>query len=102
MYEKALIPVVDQPSFVEVHAAIARSFTPGNVQDFLRSLQRAGIRIRDFEGVITHNLLGPAATAAAAKLDNADLGQIREFYLASVERVAPEMRAKFLKLYAYY
>jgi len=36
------------------------------------------------------------------KLGNADQGQIREFYLASLERVTPELRQKFFKLYAYY
>jgi hypothetical protein len=36
------------------------------------------------------------------KLGNADQGQIREFYLASVEKVDPALRAKYLKLYAYY
>ena len=35
-------------------------------------------------------------------LGNADQGQIREFYLASLERVAPDTREKFFKLYAYY
>ena len=36
------------------------------------------------------------------QLGNADQGQIREFYLASLERVPPELRQKFFKLYAYY
>jgi hypothetical protein len=35
-------------------------------------------------------------------LGNADQGQIREFYLASLEKVAPEVRQRFFKLYAYY
>ena len=36
------------------------------------------------------------------RLGIGDQGLIREFYLASREQVAPELRAKFFKLYAYY
>ena len=44
-----------------------------------------------------------AATAANESIAvNGDQGQIREFYLASLERVAPELRTEFFKLYAYY
>jgi hypothetical protein len=47
-------------------------------------------------------LLGQATIAEYGRLGNSDQGQIREFYLASLERVAPELRQKFFKLYAYY
>jgi hypothetical protein len=102
MYEKILIPVEDQKLFGDVHAVIAHSFSSSAVAGFLKSVQRAGLRIRDFEGILRQGLLGAAVAASYNQLGNADQGQIREFYLASVERVAPEMRAKFLKLYAYY
>jgi hypothetical protein len=102
MYEKALIPVVDQVPYGEVHAAIASRFAAGNVQNFLRSTERAKLRIRDFEAVANAGLLGDTTAAAYKKLGNADQGQIREFYLASVEKVEPALRAKYLKLYAYY
>ena len=43
-----------------------------------------------------------AATAAEyGSLTNGDQGQIREFYLASLEQVSPELRSRFFKLYAY-
>jgi hypothetical protein len=47
-------------------------------------------------------MLGAAAAAQYNRLGNGDQGQIREFYLASLEEVAPELRTKFFKLYAYY
>jgi hypothetical protein len=102
MYEKALIAVENQLTYGEVHAAIASRFTPPNVANFLQSVQRAGLRIRSFEDVVHAGLLGDAIPAAWRKLGNADQGQIREYYLASVEKVEPALRAKYLKLYAYY
>jgi len=102
MYEKALIPIENQQTYGEVHAAIASHFVPSNAQNFLKSIERAGLRIRDFEAVAAAGLLGTAIAASYKKLGNADQGQIREFYLASVEKVEPTLRAKYLKLYAYY
>ena len=57
---------------------------------------------RDFEDVLRKGNLGASAAAEYSRLGNADQGQIRELYLASLERVAPELREKFFKLYAYY
>ena len=47
-------------------------------------------------------ILGALTAAEYNRLGNGDQGQIREFYLASLEKVAPELRTKFFKLYAYY
>jgi hypothetical protein len=102
MYEKALIPVEDQQAYGEVHAAVASRLASGNVQNLLKSIESAKLRIRDFEAIAAAGLLGTAIAASYKKLGNADQGQIREFYLAAVEKVEPALRAKFLKLYAYY
>jgi len=51
---------------------------------------------------MSRQLLGAETEVAYNKLGNADQGQIREFYLASLELVTPELRKKFLKLYSYY
>ncbi len=72
------------------------------VPDFLRSLDRSSLRIRDFEIVLGKGLLGTSSAGDYSRLCNADQGQIREFYLASLEHVAPELRNRFFKLYAYY
>jgi hypothetical protein len=52
--------------------------------------------------VLAKGLLGQEAIAAYGRLGNLDRGQIREQYLELVEKVAPELRAKHLKVYAYY
>ncbi len=102
MYQQAAIPVADPETFGSVRQAIASSFSAAQVPEFLRSLDRATLRIRDFETVLSRGMLGPATASAYAKLSNGDQGQIRELYLASLEQVAPELRNRFFKLYAYY
>jgi hypothetical protein len=51
---------------------------------------------------LASGLLGAEASAAYAALGDSDRGHVREQYLSMVEQVAPELRAKFLKVYAYY
>ena len=102
LHEQAVIPVADPQAFGAVRAAIESAFSPATVPNFLKSIQRAGLRIRDFELVLRKGLLGAPTTDKYSHLGNGDQGQIREFYLARLEKVAPELRAKFFKLYAYY
>ena len=102
LHEQAVIPVSDPQAFGAVRSAIETAFSSAKVKDFLKSVARAGLRIRDFELVLRKGILGPSANDQYGHLGNGDQGQIREFYLASLEKVAPELRAKFLKLYSYY
>ena len=102
LHEQAVIPVADPEAFGAVRSAIETAFSAAMVGDFLKSVGRAGLRIRDYELVLRKGLLGPAVSAQYGTLGNGDQGQIREFYLASLVKVAPELRTKFLKLYAYY
>jgi hypothetical protein len=102
LHEKAEISVADPKAFDAVRSAIEAAFSSAKVQDFLRSVERARLRIRDFEGLIRKGTLGPATAAEYNTLGNGDQGQIREFYLATLEKVPAELRTKFFKLYAYY
>ncbi|WP_218624007.1 hypothetical protein [Granulicella sp. dw_53] len=102
IYEKPELVVADPPVFLAVKSAIESSFSSNRASDFFKSLSRAGLRIRDFETVLKQGLLGDATAGEYSRLGNGDQGQIREFYLASLEKVAPELREKFFKLYAYY
>ena len=100
--EQGVIPVADPESYGTVRAAIEAAFSAARVENFLKSIERAGLRIRDFELVLRAGILGALTAAEYNRLGNGDQGQIREFYLASLEKVAPELRTKFFKLYAYY
>ena len=102
LHEQALIPVADPEAFGAVRTSIESAFSPARVKEFLKSVERAGLRIRDFELVLRKGLLGAASAGKYSRLGNGDQGQIREFYLASLEKVAPELRTSFYKLYAYY
>ena len=103
MYEQPVIPVADPQTFSAVKAAIESVllFQPGGglleVAGTRRSCASATSRWFSRKG-----LLGAATAAEYSRLGNGDQGQIRELYLASLEQVAPELREKFFKLYAYY
>ena len=102
MFEKPVLEVEDGPSFDSVRSAIQTAFAPAAAGRFLKQVDAQRLRVRSFESVLAKGLLGQEAIAAYGRLGNLDRGQIRELYLASVEHVAPELRAKYLKVYAYY
>ena len=102
MFEKPVLGVEDGPSYDVVRSAIQSALAPSAAGKFLKKLDGQRLRVRDFEAVLNKGLLGQEAIAAYGRLGNLDRGQIRELYLASVEHVAPELRAKYLKVYAYY
>jgi hypothetical protein len=101
-YEKPVMPVGDPQVFNIVKSAIESSFSSGRAAEFFKSISRASLRVRDFESVLEQGLLGASTASEYLRLGNGDQGQIREFYLASLEQIAPEIREKFFKLYAYY
>ncbi len=102
MYEQAEIPVENAQGFGVVKGAVDAAFSTAKVNDFLRSLQSSKLRIREFEEVLKAGKLGPSSASEYAKLGNGDQGMIRELYLSSLEKVDPELRKKYLKVYAYY
>ncbi len=90
------------PRSTSCAAAIQSALSSSSAAKFLKRLEAERLRVRDFETVMGNGLLGQEAIAAYARLGDLDRGQIRELYLESVEHVAPELRAKYLKVYAYY
>jgi hypothetical protein len=102
LFEQPELPVADARHFGAVKSSVAASFAVGRVAEFLKSLDRLKLRIRDFESVLNAGLLGPATASEYSHLGSSDQGQIREFYLASLEKVAPELRQRFFRLYSYY
>ena len=102
MFEQAVLAIQDEKTFKEVHDALETAFAYQRVESFLRSVQKNKMRARQFEAILSSGLLGPETESRYATLGNSDRGQIREQYLRMVEQVDPAIRAKFLKVYAYY
>ena len=111
-FEQAAIEVQKKDQFVLLKAVIVRSFAPGNVKSLLKRVERAGIRIRDFDLVLARGVFervdrvladsGHSAKTLYDALALTDQGQIKEFYLFQLEEVSPELRAKFQRVYQYY
>jgi hypothetical protein len=102
MFEKPVLGVEDGPSFDLVRSAVQAALSPSSAAKFLKRVDGQRMRVRDFEVVLAKGLLGQEAIAAYGRLGDLDRGQIRELYLESIEHVTPELRAKYLKVYAYY
>ena len=47
LYERPAMDIVDATTFAEVKQAIASAFAPASVDKFLKSVERAGVRIRE-------------------------------------------------------
>lgn len=101
-FDQPVLPIVAPERFQAVHSAIEAAFSSAKITGFLQSLSSRSVRIRDFEIALANGLLGQNAQSEYNSLGNADQGQIREFYLSSLEKVAPELRQKYFRLYAYY
>jgi len=102
MYEQATIAVENQQAFNAVKSAIDTSFSTAKVADFLKSLDRSKLRIREFEDVLRAGALGAGVEQNYKSLNDGDQGMIREYYLSTLEKVDLALRGKFLKVYAYY
>jgi hypothetical protein len=102
MFEKPVLEVQDAASYDVVRSAIQSALAQASAGKFLKQVDSRKMRVRDFESVLAKGLLGQESVAAYGRLGDLDRGQIRELYLASVEHVAPELRSKYLKVYAYY
>jgi hypothetical protein len=111
-FQQAAIKVEKEREFEELKDAINRVFSPDQVEKFLKRLQSNSIRIRDWNSVLKNGVLeqvdeglngsGKTALSLYESLTVSDQAQMRELYLSRVEEVAPQLRAKYHKLYQYY
>ena len=102
MFEQAEIAVQDQQGYAKLHALIDAAFDARDVDVLLNRVTRAKLRVRDFETVLQRGFLGKEALALYQALPVSDQGLTRERYLRLVEKVAPELRQRYFKAYAYY
>jgi hypothetical protein len=108
-FERVPIKVEKEQEFARLRAAVEQAFLPAKVEQFLKQLDRKGIRVRDFDAVLTQRLLegvvgeaGLEAKQLYESLPVSDQAQMREFYLSKLETVDQALRHKFKKLYQYY
>ncbi len=108
-FERVPIKVENEQEFARLKAAVEQAFVPAKVEQFLKQLDRKGIRVRDFDAVLSQRLLesvvGEAVLEAKQLYESlpvSDQAQMREFYLSKLETVDQALRHKFKKLYQYY
>jgi hypothetical protein len=107
-FEQAAIKVEKAQEFARLQSAIEQAFLPEKVEQFLKQMERKGIRIRDIDAVFAKRVLegfgepGLNAQQLYQSLTLSDQAQIREFYLSKLEAVDNALRHKFKKLYQYY
>jgi hypothetical protein len=108
-FEQAVIKIEKAQEFAELRAAVELAFQSAKVERFLKQLERKGIRIRDFDGVLEDRVLETAvgepglnAKRLYQSLPLSDQAQMRELYLSQLESVDQVLRHKFKKLYQYY
>ena len=106
-FEQATIKVEKAQEFGALQGAIEQAFQSAKVEQFLKQLDRKGIRVRDLNAVLAQKVLEGFAAGVNAKqlydaLPLSDQAQMREFYLSKLETVEQSLRHKFKKLYQYY
>ena len=102
MFEQAVFAVENQQAFQQLSAKVDAALAANRADLFLASVASKKLRIRQFEEILTANLLGKDAAGLYAQLATGDQALMREKYLAAIEKVPGHLRQRFLKLYAYY
>ncbi|MGO9127431.1 MAG: hypothetical protein ACLP6G_21390 [Terriglobales bacterium] len=108
-FEQATIKVEKEKEYEELKSAVSHAFSLGRIEEFLKRVNREGVRVRDWDSVLAKRILeqvaeeqGSAAQGLYKALPVSDQAQMREFYLSRVEEVDPRLRTKFQKLFRYY
>jgi ACT domain-containing protein len=107
-FEQATIKVEKQQEYGALQAVVEDAFQSQQVEKFLKQMDRKGVRVRDFDGVLAKKVLESVVSAKVnagnlyQALTLSDQAQMREFYLSKLEGVDVALRHKFKKLYQYY
>ena len=105
-FQQAAIKVEKTQEYSRLQGAIEQAFLPNKVEEFLKQMDRKGIRIRDFDGLLTQRVLDGDTAQNSLQLYQSltlsDQALMREFYLSKIEEVDTAVRHKFKKLYQYY
>jgi predicted RNA binding protein with dsRBD fold (UPF0201 family) len=111
-YEQAQIAVQKTEDFEQLRSAIERIFASVALEKFYSRLESKGVSAREFEKIAGLGLLeqadadlarrGKSAKDLYQSLTLSDQAQMREFYLERMEKVDPQIRLKYQKVYRYY
>ena len=105
-FEQAAIKVEKAQEYAKLQGAIEQAFSPERAEQFLKQLDRKGIRVRDVDAVLGNKMLdgfgepGLDVAQVYQSLTLSDQGLIREFYLLRLEGVDAALRHKYKKVYA--
>ena len=108
-FEQATIRIDNEQAFGELRAALDQLFSPDRITKYLKKLNSEGLRIRELDAIVASGSIEQIAGLKPGRvrvlnqsLTVSDQAQLRELYLSKIEEVAPELRAKFNKLFRYY
>jgi hypothetical protein len=109
-FEQAAIKVEKEEEFQELKNAIDRALGAARAEKFLKQLESARLRVRDFGSVVAKGMLDRMGAVASGKrstdlheaLTVSDQAQLREFYLSRIEEIDAKLRTRFQKVYRYY
>jgi hypothetical protein len=107
-FEQAAIKVEKAQEYAKLRGAIEQAFSPEKAEQFLKQLDRKGIRVRDVDAVFGKKMLdgfgelGLNVQQVYQALPLSDQGLIRELYLSKLEGVDAPLRHKYRKVYQYY
>ena len=107
-FQQAAIKIEKVQEFARLQGAIEHVFSPVQAEQFLKQMDRKGIRIRDFDSLLTQRVLEGFSDGAVdlsqlyKALPLSDQAQVRELYLSKLEGIDVALRHKFKKLYQYY
>jgi len=60
-FEQATIKVQKEAEFAKLQGAVEQAFLPDKTERFLKQLERQGVRVRDFDGVLAARALEDVA-----------------------------------------
>ena len=66
-FEQAAIKVEKAEEFSKLQGAIEQAFAPAEVEQFLKQMERKGLRIRDIDRVISERMLGGGTAKACLR-----------------------------------
>ena len=111
-FQQAPMQVQKVEEFGQLKSVIERVLSEGVLEKFYRKLQSRDVRVREFERVLEQRIFeevdsslsqsGKTAKQFYGALPVSDQSLVRELYLERIERVDPELRQKFQKIYRYY